>query len=630
MAGNAGAIRAGRAFVELFADDSKLVRGLKAASGKLKAWGATVTGIGLKTMAAGAAIATPLMAATRVFMTAGDELDKMSYRVGMSVEFLSALGHAAQIGGTSIGALETGLRRMQRTAYDASQGSSTATQAFAELGVSVYDAGGNLKETEQLFMESAAALSAIENNTKKAALATIIFGRAGTQLMPMLERRGELTERMAEAERLGLTLTSETTSAAAELTDAWTRLTSGAKAATIQIGAALAPALQRAADWMEQFIRPTIDWIKANREMIATVFKVAVGVVAAGAAFVAVGTALTVGGMALSGFASAIAMIGSVLGVLITPLGAAVAVIGGLVYWSGAGGKALNWLGEQFEWLSAVASDTWGGIADAIAAGDLALAAEVAWAGVMVVWHTATQRLKGTWAGVKWWFLSIWDEVTHNLAAGWIKMTSILESAWLKVMNAIDSRWTVTQASLAEGFAWIIAKVQGLDPEEVMRYAREDIERQGARRQAGRTDRLAEIERDRAGTLAANEAMREEAAARRQRDYMEAIGAAQQDLDSAEQRLAEARDRASEAREAVEQAAMERAERPDFTGPDFAGAEATTGRGAMTFGAFALGGLGMGGGPAERTAKATEQTVEEVRRMNRTLRDQKLIAAFGS
>ena len=38
MAGSTGAIRAGRAFVELFADDSKLVRGLRRASAKLKAF----------------------------------------------------------------------------------------------------------------------------------------------------------------------------------------------------------------------------------------------------------------------------------------------------------------------------------------------------------------------------------------------------------------------------------------------------------------------------------------------------------------------------------------------------------------------------------------------------------------
>ena len=57
-----GAIRAGRAFVELFADDSKLVRGLKRASAKLRAFGESVRNMGLKLMGLGAAVATPVLA----------------------------------------------------------------------------------------------------------------------------------------------------------------------------------------------------------------------------------------------------------------------------------------------------------------------------------------------------------------------------------------------------------------------------------------------------------------------------------------------------------------------------------------------------------------------------------------
>ena len=48
-------VRAGRAFVELFADDKRLVRGLKTASAKLKAWGASVTAIGRSMFTGGAA-----------------------------------------------------------------------------------------------------------------------------------------------------------------------------------------------------------------------------------------------------------------------------------------------------------------------------------------------------------------------------------------------------------------------------------------------------------------------------------------------------------------------------------------------------------------------------------------------
>lgn len=66
MAGAKG-IRAGRAFVELFADDSRLVRGLKSAQAKLKAFGSGVGQMGTKMLAAGAAMAAPLGAGLKTF-----------------------------------------------------------------------------------------------------------------------------------------------------------------------------------------------------------------------------------------------------------------------------------------------------------------------------------------------------------------------------------------------------------------------------------------------------------------------------------------------------------------------------------------------------------------------------------
>ncbi len=82
----ADAIRAGRAFVELFADDSKLVRGLRAAQAKLKAFGAAVTGMGLKMMGLGAAMLAPLAGAAKSFADTGSRLLDLSQygRVGSS------------------------------------------------------------------------------------------------------------------------------------------------------------------------------------------------------------------------------------------------------------------------------------------------------------------------------------------------------------------------------------------------------------------------------------------------------------------------------------------------------------------------------------------------------------------
>jgi len=76
MAGAAagGAIRAGRAFVELFTDQTKLERGLKQASGKLKRWGASIRGLGQQTMRAGLAATAPFALSAVVFTRFSDAM----------------------------------------------------------------------------------------------------------------------------------------------------------------------------------------------------------------------------------------------------------------------------------------------------------------------------------------------------------------------------------------------------------------------------------------------------------------------------------------------------------------------------------------------------------------------------
>ena len=105
MASSQG-IRAGQAFVELFADDSKLVRGLKAAEKRLKAFGAGVQSIGTKLFGLGAATVAPLLGAANVFNEFGSQLDDMSQRTGISAESASALGYAAKLSGTDLETLE--------------------------------------------------------------------------------------------------------------------------------------------------------------------------------------------------------------------------------------------------------------------------------------------------------------------------------------------------------------------------------------------------------------------------------------------------------------------------------------------------------------------------------------------
>jgi len=112
LAGSTSAIRAGRAYVELFAKDGRLVKGLQRASARLKAFAAGVTNIGMKAMLAGAAVTAPLLASVKAFASMGDKLDKMANRTGASVEALSELAYAAEQTGAGIDIFEKAVGAM--------------------------------------------------------------------------------------------------------------------------------------------------------------------------------------------------------------------------------------------------------------------------------------------------------------------------------------------------------------------------------------------------------------------------------------------------------------------------------------------------------------------------------------
>ncbi len=77
MASGGAAIRAGRAYVELYADDSKLVRGLRRAQAKLAAFGATLDRIGRRSFGTGLGAGIATAFAIKGFTDFQDELLKI-------------------------------------------------------------------------------------------------------------------------------------------------------------------------------------------------------------------------------------------------------------------------------------------------------------------------------------------------------------------------------------------------------------------------------------------------------------------------------------------------------------------------------------------------------------------------
>ena len=329
-------IRAGRAFVELFADDSKLVRGLRRAQKKLKAFGQSIRAMGLKIAGLGAAMLAPMLGAAKAFSSMGDEVAKMAKRTGASVETLSELRFVASQTGTEFATLENAFRKMQRSIYDAGRGLSTQTDALEDLGLKFKDLDGLSPEDQ--FKLLADRISLVEDPTRKAAIAMSLFGRTGTNLLPMFASGAKGIEILqAEARRLGLTMSSEDAKAAEDFTDALDKLWKVVKMGVFHVGAALAPVLQQVAETITSVAMKVSAWVQANQQLIVTVLKVVAIVIAVGIALAMLGTVISGLGTILGALitvvttvAAVLKILGAVIAFLVSPIGMVIAALAAL------------------------------------------------------------------------------------------------------------------------------------------------------------------------------------------------------------------------------------------------------------------------------------------------------------
>lgn len=225
MAGEAtiGALR-----VVLGADTAKFQENLQSALGDLQKFGADVlkiaTGINVAKIAEQAveALKTQFEAA----IAAGDALAKASEKFGIPVETLSALSAAASLSDISLEQLGQSLSRLSRNMIAAQAPTSAQTSAFKALGVSVKDSSGQFKSADQILLQVADSFSKFQDGTTKTALAVAIFGKAGADLIPMLNKGSDgIRELQARMEDLGLVIDTRTAKAAERLTDDWQFLT---------------------------------------------------------------------------------------------------------------------------------------------------------------------------------------------------------------------------------------------------------------------------------------------------------------------------------------------------------------------------------------------------------------------
>lgn len=168
------------------------------------------------TVAGGAFAISSIVQFGREAIELGDNMTTLSQRMGVTVETLSRLQYVAEQNNTTFDSVRGAMDRLAKGLSLAEDGSGKARQALADLGVEA-DYLTRLPINEQLNV-IADAFGRVQTPADQVRVATQLFGDAGTELIPILQRGSAGIREMGdEAERTGAILKTSTASALSDL-----------------------------------------------------------------------------------------------------------------------------------------------------------------------------------------------------------------------------------------------------------------------------------------------------------------------------------------------------------------------------------------------------------------------------
>jgi len=182
-----------------------LNRGLQSVEGTAK--GVTGAMRGLTGASAGLSGAlgalTPLLSVAGLVglakgsLEAGDKMYDLSQRTGVSVEALARFRKAAATSGTDIDAVSKALVKLSKGMVDAAAGSKQQAVAFSALGINIKDSSGQMKSADAVMLEVANRFKAMPDGVAKTALSLRLFGKAGAEMIPMLNMGGDAIDKLS-------------------------------------------------------------------------------------------------------------------------------------------------------------------------------------------------------------------------------------------------------------------------------------------------------------------------------------------------------------------------------------------------------------------------------------------------
>jgi hypothetical protein len=213
---------------------------------------------GFATAIAGSAIVAGLGAIVKKSIDAGGELDDLRQKTGVSASALFAIGNAAKVADVDLGTLGKGLNKFNINLVKAAEGNEDLARKFQSLGVNVKDVNGQIVPTDKALKQIADRFADMPDGAKKAELAVALFGKAGADLIPLLNQGAASLERFKS--KLTPKEFEEFTTRSDQFGESITEM--GVKTGTfaLELTASLLPALQSILEVFSDLFNTDQDW----------------------------------------------------------------------------------------------------------------------------------------------------------------------------------------------------------------------------------------------------------------------------------------------------------------------------------------------------------------------------------
>lgn len=210
---------------------------IAAAGRDMQAFGQKVQDVGQKlapVSAAAGGFAAGMIGLGYSSVTAADDLNTLSKQTGLNTDTLQKMKYASDLVDVSVEDITGAFTKMKK-------GMAGSPDAFNDLGVSVTNADGSMRDAESVFNDTLKALSQIDNETERDQKAYEIFGKSADQLAGIIDDGGAaLQEYGDQAEELGLIMSGDTLDSLNEINDKVDQSKAQISAAAGELGATIA------------------------------------------------------------------------------------------------------------------------------------------------------------------------------------------------------------------------------------------------------------------------------------------------------------------------------------------------------------------------------------------------------